>query len=205
MIHLFEKGSNGNTIVLLHGTGGNEYDLLSVGRIIDQQANILSIRGSILEYGMPRFYKRKSMVEFDYEDLIDKTHELREFIDDCARIYRFDRKRVSVVAYSNGANIAASIIFHYEQAFSKAILFHPMVPIRNIELAKQSQTRIFIGAGRFDQMMPEHEVEELTQLFESTNADVEVFWTDYGHQLSKEEVLAAKAWYEGKVLYDDDF
>lgn len=205
MIHLFEKGSNGKTLVLLHGTGGNEYDLLSVGRMIDNQANILSIRGAVLEYGLPRFYKRKSMMAFDSESLIEQTHELREFIDDSARIYHFDRKKVTVIGYSNGANIAASILFHYEQAFSKAILFHPMVPIRGIELAKQYQTRIFIGAGRFDQMMPEHEVEELTQLFESTNADVEVFWTDYGHQLSKEEVLAAKAWYEGKVLYDDDF
>ena len=145
------------------------------------------------------------MLEFDYDNLIEKTHELREFIDDSSKIYKFDRNKVTVIGYSNGANIASCILFHYEKAFSQAILFHPMVPIRAIELAKQNQTRVFIGAGRFDQMMPDHEVEELTQIFQSVNADVEVFWTDYGHQLSKEEILAAKIWYERKdVSYDDE-
>lgn len=204
MIHLFEKGTNQKTLVLLHGTGGNEYDLLSVGKMIDPNANILSIRGAILEYGMPRFYKRKSMQEFDFDSLIEETHRLRDFIDDCSKMYRFDQKHMTVVGYSNGANIATCILFHYEQAFNQAILFHPMVPIRDCDLAKLYHTRIFIGAGRHDQLMPEHEVDELTQLFESSNADVEVFWTDYGHQLSKEEVVAAKKWYEGKEVYEDE-
>jgi phospholipase/carboxylesterase len=204
MIHLFEKGTNHKTLVLLHGTGGNEYDLISVGKMIDPNANILSIRGSILEYGMPRFYKRKSIEHFDYDSLIEETHKLREFIDDCSKIYKFDRKKITVVGYSNGANIAACILFHYEQAFFQAILFHPMVPIRNCDFAKLNHTRIFIGAGHYDQMMPEHEVEELTQLFESSNADVEVFWTDYGHQLSKEEILAAAYWYQGKEVFEDE-
>jgi phospholipase/carboxylesterase len=203
MIHIFEKGKKDNTLLLLHGTGGNEHDLLSIGKLIDPQANILSIRGSILEYGTPRFYKRKSMTTFDYESLVEETHNLRDFIDDCSRKYKFDRSKVVVIGYSNGANIAASILFHYEKAFQKAILFHPMVPIRNLELANLNQTKIFIGSGHYDQMMPQHEVQELTQMFQSANAIVEVFWTDYGHQLSKEEVLAAKSWYEGNVIYDE--
>ena len=205
MIHLFEKGTSDKTLVLLHGTGGNEYDLLSVGKIIDKDANILSIRGNVLEYGMPRFYKRKSMTAFDYDSLIEETHHLREFIDECINIYRLNRNKMIVVGYSNGANIAISVHFHYEKAFCKAILFHPMVPIRGLELARLDDTKVFIGSGRFDQMMPEHEVEELTQMLESSHADVEVFWSDYGHQLSKEEVLAAKNWYHEVVCYDDEF
>ncbi|BCR35853.1 alpha/beta hydrolase [Mariniplasma anaerobium] len=203
MVHIFKKGQNDHTLLLLHGTGGNEHDLLSIGNLIDPQANILSIRGAVLEYGMPRFYKRKSMTVFDYESLVEETHNLRDFIDDCSRKYKFNRSKVVVVGYSNGANIAASILFHYEKAFKKAILFHPMVPIRDLELADLHQTEIFIGAGHYDQMMPQHEVQELTQMFQSANAIVEVFWTDYGHQLSKEEVLAAKSWYEGNVMYDE--
>ena len=203
MIHIYEKGRNGKTLFLLHGSGGNEHDLISIGRMIDKDANILSVRGPILEYGIPRFYKRKSMSTFDYESVVEETHKLRGFLDDCARQYKFDRYQVTAIGYSSGANIAASILFHYERAFEKAILFHPMVPIRGIELADLGKTRIFIGSGRFDQMMPEHEVHELTQMFESANAIVEVFWTDYGHQLSKEETIAAKNWYEGKVTYED--
>lgn len=203
MIHIFKKGQNGKTLFLLHGTGGNEHDLISIGKLIDPEANILSVRGSVLEYGMPRFYKRKSMTAFDFESLVEETHNLRDFLEDYSRTYKFDRSKVVAIGYSNGANIAASILFHYESAFEKAILFHPMVPIRGLELPNLNHTKIFIGSGHYDQMMPEHEVQELIQMFESANAIVEVFWTDYGHQLSKEEVLAAKAWYEGKVIYDE--
>ncbi len=205
MIHLFEKGTSNQTLILLHGNGGDEHDLLSVAHMIDRSANILSIRGPILEYGMPRFYKRKSYHDLDTYSLIEQTHELRDFIDEAIRIYHLDYKKITIIGYSDGANIAVSILFHYECTCSKAILFHPMVPLRHIEMAKHNNLKVFIGAGRFDHMMPEHEVHELTQLLESIHADVEVFWTDYGHQLSKEEIIAAKVWYEEKEgNYDDD-
>ena len=204
MIHLFEKGANQNTLVLLHGDGGNEHDLISVAHMIDPHANILSLRGNIMEYGMPRFYKRKSIGDFDHESMIEETHNIRDFIDDCSKLYRFDRDLVTVVGYSHGANIATCILFHFEKAFHKAILFHPMVPIRHISLPNLDHTKVFIGAGKFDYLMPEHEVEELTQMFESANAEVDVFWTDYGHQLSKEEINAAKQWYKEVEVYEDE-
>ena len=91
-----------------------------------------------------------------------------------------------------------------KKAFEKAILFHPMVPIRDVELANLKEAKIFIGAGHADQMMPAHEVEELTQIFESANAEVDVFWTNYGHQLSKEEIMAAKLWYEENETYEEE-
>ena len=196
MIHLFKKGTNQRTLILFHGSGGNEHDLLSIASIIDKDANILSLRGPISEYGVYRFYKRKSLHEIDYDSLVDETHNLRDEIDSLVKQYRLDRNKVVAIGYSIGANMIASLLFHYEKTFEKAILFHPMVPIRNIDLANLAQTKVFITAGHFDQMMPEHEVFELTQMFESANADVEVFWSDYGHQLSKEETLAANRWYE---------
>ncbi len=204
MIHLFEKGVNHKTLVLLHGDGGNEHDLISVARMIDPQANILSLRGSIVEYGMPRFYKRKSINQFDHDSMVDETHNIRDFIDDCSKTYRFNRDSVTVIGYSHGANIATCILFHFERAFHKAILFHPMVPLRHISLPNLNHTKIFIGAGRFDSLMPEHEVQELTQMFESANAEVDVFWTDYGHQLSKEEIKAASKWYNEVEVFEDD-
>lgn len=204
MIHLFEKGVNDKTLVLLHGDGGNEHDLLSVAHMIDPEANILSLRGNIIEYGMPRFYRRKSIGDVDHDSMVEQTHNIRDFIDDCAKTYRFNRDFVTVVGYSHGANIATCILFHFEKAFHKAILFHPMVPIRHIHLPNLNHTRVFIGAGHFDYLMPQHEVEELTQMFESANAEVEVFWTDYGHQLSKEEINAAKKWYKELEVFEDD-
>lgn len=196
MKHIYIKGESNITLVLMHGSGGDEKNLLNLGKQIDPLANILSLRGSIIEYGLPRFYKRIALGVFDEKNLVAETHNLVDYIRKAAGLYSFDPKKIVAIGYSNGANIAVSILFHYEKAFHKAILFHPMVPIRNIKLPNLDGTRVFIGAGKLDQMMPKHEVEELTQRLQSSNANVEVFWTQYGHQLSREEILAAKAWYK---------
>lgn len=204
MEHIYIQGTSDITLLMLHGTGGSERDLLPVAKQIDPNANVLSVRGNISEYGMPRFFKRKSINVFDVESLVDETHNLCDFVRKSGKSYQFDCKKVVAVGYASGANIAISVLFHYEKAFHKAILFHPMVPMRNVDLPNLNGTKVFIGAGRNDKMMPNHEVEELTQMLQSANANVEVFWTDYGHQLSKEEVLAAKSWYDGKELEDED-
>lgn len=202
MEHIFIKGTSEITLLMLHGTGGNENDLIPVAKQIDPKANILSVRGHILEYGLPRFYKRKAIDVFDMDSLVDETHHLCDFVRKISFNYKFDCKKVVAIGYANGANIATSVLFHYDSAFLKAILFHPMVPIRDIDLPNLKGTKVFIGAGRNDKMMPNHEVEELTQMLQSANASVEVFWTDYGHQLSREEIVAAKSWYEGKIQDD---
>ncbi len=195
MEHIFLKGSSKITLLLLHGSGGNERELLALAKEIDPNANILGLRGSIMEYGLPRFYKRISMGVFDTVSLVDETHNLVEYIRKAAGVYNFDPKKLVAIGYSSGATIAVSILFHYEKAFYKAILFHPMVASRNIDLVDLQGTEVFIGAGRLDQMMPQHEVEELTQMLQSANAVVEVFWTDYGHLLSRQEIEAARLWY----------
>ncbi len=198
MEHIFIQGNKDVTLLMLHGTGGNENDLISMAKKIDAEANILSVRGNVLEYGMPRFFKRITMGVFDKESLIEETHNLCDFVRSCGKKYKFDCKKVVAIGYSNGANIAVSVLFHYEQAFLKAILFHPMVPLREVDLPDLRGTKVFIGAGRYDKMMPDHEVEELTQMLQSANANVEVFWTEYGHQLSREEIEAAKEWYQNE-------
>src|SRR5690606_34628251 len=104
------------TLLLLHGTGGNENDLLPLANHIDPSANVLSVRGNVLENGMPRFFRRLAEGVFDEEDLIFRTKELNEFLDEAAEKYEFDRNNIIAVGYSNGANIAASLLFHYENA-----------------------------------------------------------------------------------------
>src|SRR5690625_3808849 len=136
MKHIFKEGKDSNqpTLLLLHGTGGNELDLIPIAERIDSAASILSVRGNVLENGMPRFFRRLAEGVFDEEDLIFRTKQLNEFLKDASEKYDFDRENIIAIGYSNGANIAASLLFHYQNTLKGAILHHPMVPRRNIEL-----------------------------------------------------------------------
>ncbi|RPF55828.1 alpha/beta hydrolase [Aquisalibacillus elongatus] len=196
MKHVFKEGQSNRTLLLLHGTGGNEEDLLPLADMIDQDANILSVRGSVNENGMNRFFKRHAEGVFDEEDLIERTKELNQFLDDKSNEYGFDRNEIYAVGYSNGANIAGSMLFHYNDSLKAAMLFHPMVPRRGIQLPDQQGVNVFIGAGENDPICPAQEAQDLKSLLESANVDVELFWTNMGHQLTREEVEAAKAWYQ---------
>ena len=200
MEHVFYKGEDSArpTLLLLHGTGGNEHDLVGLGKEIDGAANILSVRGNVLENGMPRFFKRLAEGVFDLEDLQFRTEELKNFIDEAAKNYEFDRDNVVVIGYSNGANIAGNLLFEYENVFKGAILHHPMVPRRGVEIPALPGTPVFIGAGKNDFMCPAAESEELRDLLQNVGAEVELFWHSYGHQLTQDEVQAAKEWYKTK-------
>ena len=198
MKHIYRKGNGetNRTLLLLHGTGGNENDLLPLANHIDPSANVLSVRGHVLENGMPRFFRRLAEGVFDEEDLIFRTKELNEFLDEAAEKYEFDRNNIIAVGYSNGANIAASLLFHYENALKGAILHHPMVPRRGIELPNLTGTDVFIAAGTNDPICPAKESEDLYSLLENAGANVKLHWEDYGHQLTMNEVIAARSWYE---------
>jgi phospholipase/carboxylesterase len=202
MIHLFKKGKDVNkpVLLLLHGTGGNEKDLLSLAEMISPESSVLSVRGNVSENGMPRFFRRLSEGVFDEEDLIFRTKELYEFIEEAANKYDFNRDQVVAVGYSNGANIAGSLIFHYENSLKGAILHHPMVPRRGIELPKLDGLPVFIGAGKNDPICPPQETEELQQLLNNAGAKVHLKWDDMGHQLSRAEVEEAAEWFSKHVL-----
>ncbi|WLD94717.1 alpha/beta hydrolase [Alkalihalobacillus sp. AL-G] len=198
MKHIFRKGNNQNetTFLLLHGTGGTEQDLLPIGEMIDDSASVLSVRGNVSENGMPRFFKRLSEGIFDEEDLVFRTKELNEFLEKAARDNGFDRDHVIAAGYSNGANIAGSLLFHYERPMKGAILFHPMVPRRGIDLPDLTGIPVFIGAGKNDPICRPEETEELAQLLKDAGADVTVHWENFGHQLTGPEVEAAATWYK---------
>ncbi|MQR97356.1 alpha/beta hydrolase [Fictibacillus phosphorivorans] len=202
MIHLFKEGTDLNkpVLLLLHGTGGNEKDLLSLAEMISPESSVLSVRGNVSENGMPRFFRRLAEGVFDEEDLIYRTKELHEFIDEAANKYSFNREQVVAVGYSNGANIAGSLIFHYEKALKGAILHHPMVPRRGIELPKLDGLPVFIGAGNNDPICPPQETEELEQLLNNAGANVHLKWDNMGHQLSRAEVEEAAEWFNKNLL-----
>src|SRR6476620_4218942 len=166
MNHIFQKGTNPSkpTFLMLHGTGGNELDLLPLADLIDPEASVLSVRGNVLENGMPRFFRRLAEGVFDEEDLIYRTKELNVFLDEKSKEYGFKREEVIAVGYSNGANIAASLLFHYEKSLKAAALLHPMVPRRGIQLPDLTGVATFIGAGTNDPICPPEESEDLNKL-----------------------------------------
>lgn len=197
MKHIFQKGNNPTnpTLLLLHGTGGTEHDLLPLAAKVDPDANVLSVRGNISENGMPRFFKRLAEGVFDEEDLIFRTKELYDFLDEAAGKYEFDRANIYAIGYSNGANIAASLLFHYKDALKGAMLHHPMVPRRGIELPDLSGKSVFIAAGTNDPICSPKESEDLENILKEAGADTQIHWENNGHQLSLQEVETAGNWY----------
>lgn len=187
------------TLLLLHGTGGDENALLDLGRMLAQGMTgiaMLSPRGKVLEHGMPRFFRRFAKGVFDVEDLKVRTHELADFVEAASAVYGFDPQRVIAVGFSNGANIAASMLLLRPQVLKGAVLFHPMVPFVPEVMPDLAGTPVFIGAGRSDPMVPQSNTGQLVELLKGVGADVTTFWQPGGHDISLGEVRAAKEWLE---------
>lgn len=198
MEHVFIKGTNEKapTFLLLHGTGGNEKDLLGLGREMDAGASLLGVRGSELENGMPRFFKRLGMGVFDLDNLTLRTKELANFIDEAAAEHGFDRDNVVAIGYSNGANIGANLFFEVGNIIKGAILHHPMIPRSDLEMPDLAGLKVWMGAGQNDQMVPLQQTVDLNSYLTQAGAETEIFWHNHGHQLTNDEVQSAKDWYQ---------
>ena len=173
-VHEFVPGTSKRTLLLLHGTGGNEHDLVPLGRQIDSTAAILSPRGKVLENGMPRFFRRLAEGIFDEEDLKRRTHQLADFVDAAAEQYEFAADQVVAVGYSNGANIAGGVLLLRPETLRAAILFRAMVPLVPEKLPHLSSARVWIGAGNQDPIIPTSETQRLVELLRGAGADVTI-------------------------------
>jgi phospholipase/carboxylesterase len=193
-IHEFVPGSSKRTLLLLHGTGGNEHDLIPLGREIDPDASILSPRGKVLENGMPRFFRRLAEGIFDEEDLKRRTYELAEFVAAAAQHYEFAAHKIVAVGYSNGANIAASLLLLRPETLCAAILFRAMVPLVPEKLPDLSSVRVWIGAGNQDPIIPTSETQRLVELLRGAGADVTIRFVNAGHGLTNNEIETARDW-----------
>jgi predicted esterase len=187
-------GSSKRTLLLLHGTGGNEHDLISLGREIDPTAAILSPRGKVLENGMPRFFRRLAEGIFDEEDLKKRTYELANFVGAAAQHYDFAAEKVVAVGYSNGANIAASLLLLRPETLGAAVLFRAMVPLVPEKLPDLSSVRVWIGAGNQDPIIPTSEAQRLVKLLRKAGAEVTIRFANAGHGLTNAEVETARLW-----------
>jgi len=193
-IHEFVPGASNRTLLLLHGTGGNERDLISLGRQLESSASLLSPRGNVLENGMPRFFRRLAEGVFDLEDLKKRTHELADFVIAAAKHYKIDVKNMVAVGYSNGANIAASTLLLRPEIFPAAVLFRAMVPLVPETQPDLSSVRVWIGAGSIDPIVPASETKQLSELLRDAGADVTIRFFKGGHELTPEDVDVAREW-----------
>ena len=182
------------TLLLLHGTGGNEEDMIPLGHEIAPEAAILSPRGKVLEVGMPRFFRRLAEGVFDIEDLKFRTNELADFIENASKLYSFDLEYMIAVGYSNGANIASSLLLLRPEILSAAILFRPMVPFIPDTLQDLISKNILICAGEWDPIVPRQNTEKLLDIFKKAHTNVSIYWQKSGHELGQEEILTAKEW-----------
>jgi phospholipase/carboxylesterase len=183
------------TFLLLHGTGGNEQDLIPLGRELNPRAAMLGPRGKVLESGMPRFFRRLAEGVFDIEDLKFRTHELADFVEKASKVYGFDLRYVVSIGYSNGANIASSLLLLRPEVMSSAILFRAMVPFSPKRVPNLTGKNIFMGAGEYDPIVPREQTEMLFRIFKQAQASIVLHWQkNSGHELGRDELSVAKGW-----------
>jgi predicted esterase len=197
--HVFRApaAAHASTLLLLHGTGGNEHDLVPLADTLAPGAGVLSPRGKVLERGMPRFFRRLSEGVFDLDDLRIRTRELAAFVAAAASHYGLDPTGIVAVGFSNGANIAASTLLLEPGALAGAILFRAMVPIVPDPLPSLGGIPVFMSNGRTDSLIPAAEAERLAVLLRQAGAIVDAEWQPGGHQLTRQDLAQAQKWWLG--------
>ena len=195
-IHVFQPPATagGPILLLLHGTGGNEHDLVPLADALLPGAGVLSPRGQVLERGMPRFFKRLAEGVFDIEDLKLRTARLADFITLSATTHNFSAGDVIAVGFSNGANIAGALLLLRPDALGAAVLFRAMVPLTPGTLPTIPATPVLISNGKMDPLVSAEETERLAALLRSAGAEVAVSWQNAGHELTDRDVITAREW-----------
>ena len=198
-IHRFERGARPSSrpLLVLHGTGGNEDDLLPIGKMIAPGAPLLSPRGKVLEHGMPRFFRRLAEGVFDEEDVRTRAHELAEFIEAARKAYGIAAP--VALGYSNGANIAAAVMLLRPEALAGGILLRAMVPLASPEVSRELAGKaVLIVSGARDPIAPPANAVRLKAMLEQAGAEVEHRTLPGGHELSQGDVNLAREWLQAQ-------
>ncbi len=192
--HVLVPGRGRTTLLLLHGTGGDEHQLVELGQQLAPDASLLSPRGKVLEGTMPRFFRRRAPGELDIPDLLARTDELAEFVASATTEYGLDPDRVVAVGYSNGANIAASLLLRRARVLHGAVLLRAMLPYEPGEEPSLTGTSVLVAAGARDPYVPLDQSERLAEVLRAGGAEVELRVADAGHELTRSELAAAASW-----------
>ena len=193
-IHRFEPGTaEARPLLLLHGTGGDENDLVPLGRAVAPGAALLSPRGRVLEHGMPRFFRRLAEGVFDEDDVRRRAVELADFVADARA--RYGLAAPVALGYSNGANIAAAVLLLRPQALSGALLLRAMVPLHEAPRADLAGKPVLIVSGAQDPIAPPDNAARLADVLRQSGAAVEHRVLRAGHPLSNADVALARDWW----------
>lgn len=201
--HVWQPGEGAHastTLLLLHGTGGNEHDLLPLARLLLPGAAVLSPRGKVLEQGMPRFFRRLAEGVFDLEDLRVRTLELGEFVERAAQAYGIRTETVTAVGFSNGANVAASLILRRPGLLKRAVLLRAMVPFEPdppLDPRALEGTRVYMSSGAQDPIIAPDNSQRLATMLSAAGADVQLEWQQASHGLVQRDVDGARRWIVG--------
>jgi predicted esterase len=186
-------------LLLLHGTGGNEEDLISLGQALAPGSPLLSPRGQVLERGMPRFFRRLAEGVFDIEDLKFRAEQLARFVADAGAAYNLETPPLAV-GFSNGANIGAALLLLHPGTLSGALLFRPMVPLVPDPLPRLNDVPVLVAAGRSDPIVSPEQSQALTDLLSRAGADVTLHWSEAGHNLTREDLDVGERWMAAATL-----
>ena len=199
-VHQFVPPKNSTlTVLLLHGTGGDENDLVPIGRAVAPGAALLSPRGQVDENGMHRFFRRISLGVFDEDDVRRRAADLADFVKQAAERYSFDPARVVALGYSNGANIAAAMLLLHPGALAGAVLMRPMVPLVPDPLPPLNGKPVLILAGEADHTTTRDNTDRLARVLSVAGADVEVRWQEGGHELDPRDFQATAEFLKSKL------
>jgi predicted esterase len=193
--HVFEPGAGGWTLLLLHGTGGDEHDLVGLGRQLAPEAALLSPRGKVLEGGMPRFFRRLAVGQLDIPDLLARTDELANFVRAATAAYELDARRIVALGLSNGANIATSVLLRQPGLLRAAALLRPMLPYEPDETPALAGTGVFIDAGEHDPYSSREQTRRLAEILRAGGAEVTVHVEPgAGHNLTQSDLAQTAHW-----------
>lgn len=195
--HVFEPADGPDpsyTALLLHGTGADESDLLPLGRALAPDRPLLSPLGKVREQGMPRWFARHQEGVFDEDSIRKRAAELAAFLREAAKAYEFDPDRFVAIGFSNGANIAASLLLLHPGALRGAVLLRAMTPLVPDELPDLSGVPVYIASGERDPFIDADDAQRLAGMLAEAGADVTHETADAGHQLERDELDRVRAW-----------
>jgi predicted esterase len=196
--HVYEPGPPGAsdwTLLLLHGTGGDEHDLVGLGRRLAPSAALLSPRGKVLESGMPRFFRRLAVGQLDIPDLLVRTDELSAFVGAAAQAYGRDPGKIAAVGFSNGANIAVSLLLRHPSLLGAAALLRPMLPYEPEGELRLDGTNVLIAAGEGDPYSSPAQTQRLAEVLGAAGAAVSTHVEPRaGHGLGAGDLRALERW-----------
>lgn len=194
-IHRFVPAENSRrTLLVLHGTGGNEDDLLPIGRMLDPESALLSPRGKVLENGAPRFFRRIREGVFDEEDIIRRANELADFVSTAVKENGLNASQLIAVGYSNGANIASAMMLLRPEVLRGAVLFRGQTPLVPKKLPDLTGKAVFLASGKFDSIVDAESAGKLAHMLKQAGAEVTHEWRESGHELSRVDIDEAREW-----------